>query len=629
MKQKLTLFFFTFYFLLFTSESLFAQDGILDVTFGNNGVSQTTLIKQQNENYVYSYFIEELPDGGLLMLNSTAASNIEYGRHLYLNKFLENGKADSSFGENGVIEILPSDGFTYAIGLVAQPDGNILVETGDVLNYNQFKISRLLPNGEIDFSFAKKGVLVFTGPDYSFLPLLNSMSVQPDGKIITGGVSSRISFSRYTMIMRFNNDGSVDSSFNGTGKFIYEPSVLAGGIFGNVSSDAQHQVELQPDGKILFSSYAAGGILRLNTDGTRDMSFGNSGIIAEQKSGTWGELLYDIRVMEDGSFMCAGVADRVNTNNDYYDSCFLRIYRYDNQGKRDISLAGTGQLDVFADIGQIATISSLNVQSNKKFLFTWRISFDDNYTQIKRYNLDGSADTDFGISGLLQIPVSDKGDPFFNNMIILDNEQFLANYTIDLPGDTGYSLIARYNNTSVLPITLTSFATTKKENTSLLQWHTCSETNCKGFSIERSTDNKTFTPIGFAASKGGGNKCSNDYSFIDKAPANGINYYRLKIQDNDGKFSYSNVENLQFKIQNLKFKITPNPVVDILKVEGLDESMKYELRIINDQGREMYSSFSTHYSTFSIHVSSLPAGVYYLIAVNENGERQTLKFVKQ
>ena len=69
--------------------------------------------------------------------------------------------------------------------------------------------------------------------------------------------------------------------------------------------------------------------------------------------------------------------------------------------------------------------------------------------------------------------------------------------------------------------------------------------------------------------------------------------------------------------------------MNILKVEGLDESMKYELRIMNDQGREMYSSFNIQNTTFSIHVSSLPAGIYYLIAVNENGEKKAMKFIKQ
>jgi len=88
-----------------------------------------------------------------------------------------------------------------------------------------------------------------------------------------------------------------------------------------------------------------------------------------------------------------------------------------------------------------------------------------------------------------------------------------------------------------LPVELSNFKANRKEQSIQLLWETQSEINNQGFEIQRSTNN-AWHKIDFI--NGNGNSTHrNSYSSIDKSPIEGINYYRLKQLDFDGKFEYS------------------------------------------------------------------------------------------
>jgi Secretion system C-terminal sorting domain len=119
----------------------------------------------------------------------------------------------------------------------------------------------------------------------------------------------------------------------------------------------------------------------------------------------------------------------------------------------------------------------------------------------------------------------------------------------------------------ILPVELVKFEATKKGNTNILTWQTASEKNNSHFDIERSTTGQdNWVKIGSV--KGNGNsQIIRDYAFTDNGPLS-ISYYRLKQNDNDGNFDYSNVVNVVNK--NGKFKINalmPNPTKDNLTIQ--------------------------------------------------------------
>ena len=94
----------------------------------------------------------------------------------------------------------------------------------------------------------------------------------------------------------------------------------------------------------------------------------------------------------------------------------------------------------------------------------------------------------------------------------------------------------------ILPTTLSSLTATKVNKTALVKWTTASEINSKNFEVQRSIDGRTFVTVGTIAAKG----FASDYSFVDEKPFTGVNYYRLKQIDNDGKFALSTVKTVKF-----------------------------------------------------------------------------------
>lgn len=179
---------------------------------------------------------------------------------------------------------------------------------------------------------------------------------------------------------------------------------------------------------------------------------------------------------------------------------------------------------------------------------------------------------------------------------------------------------------TILPVTLVSFNAFKKGEEALLEWATASEQNNKGFAIERSNDGVNWMNIGFVASStiNGNSNTKTDYSFIDNAPLNGVNYYRLKQIDFDNKIEYSPIRTVSFKNQN-SIHIYPNPVRNNLTIAGLADAE--QIRIVNASGQVVYHIKATT-STINISTEHFSEGLYYVQVVNADGKISSHKFIK-
>ncbi|MBN9380070.1 MAG: FG-GAP repeat protein [Chitinophagaceae bacterium] len=99
---------------------------------------------------------------------------------------------------------------------------------------------------------------------------------------------------------------------------------------------------------------------------------------------------------------------------------------------------------------------------------------------------------------------------------------------------------------AALPVSLLSFTATADNGNTRLNWSTAQEQNSDHFDIEHSTDGINFSSIGQVAAAGN-SSLKTDYSFTDATPAVGANYYRLKMVDRDGQFTYSRVAIVNFQ----------------------------------------------------------------------------------
>lgn len=175
--------------------------------------------------------------------------------------------------------------------------------------------------------------------------------------------------------------------------------------------------------------------------------------------------------------------------------------------------------------------------------------------------------------------------------------------------------------TSPLPLQLLSFSATQKNNAVQIAFNTSKEKDVKAFYIEKSIDGKSFESIGSTKAKNTFD--DNVYQFIDASPLNSVVYYRLKMVDNDGRFSYSKVEKVVPNSKQQAINIYPNPANSLVNID-CNNAMQI---VINDYlGRILVQSKVTQ-DKLVIDTKSFSKGVYTVRLVLVNGEIKTSKFV--
>ena len=182
--------------------------------------------------------------------------------------------------------------------------------------------------------------------------------------------------------------------------------------------------------------------------------------------------------------------------------------------------------------------------------------------------------------------------------------------------------MGRYVSSAQLPVSLTSFVATEKEKIVSLDWQTAEEMSVDKFQIERSGDGKTFAVIGSQNSLGLGN---NNYHFIDYAPLEGNNYYRININNKDGSSIYSKVYEILRK--NTKSRILyPNPTKDVINIVGSDVR---QIVVVDKLGRVVLLKLIKDNSNIhTINLENLPSGSYYVRLLNKLGNQEETGFIK-
>lgn len=176
-----------------------------------------------------------------------------------------------------------------------------------------------------------------------------------------------------------------------------------------------------------------------------------------------------------------------------------------------------------------------------------------------------------------------------------------------LVSNLGWNIKGDSYDCSSLPIILLTFSTRMtKDDEVLLEWETASEVNNMGFEVKRSSDCKCWNVIGYI--EGYGTKDLNShYTFIDKNPIPGVNYYVLRQMDRNGDDTYSDIRSVHV-IMDDQINLYPNPTGGILQVMGNDIN---DIKVIDKTGRYVKNCELTDY----IDISELPVGMY-IIAIH-------------
>lgn len=180
-----------------------------------------------------------------------------------------------------------------------------------------------------------------------------------------------------------------------------------------------------------------------------------------------------------------------------------------------------------------------------------------------------------------------------------------------------------------VPVNLLSFRGKKVNTGVFLEWKTAWELHNAYFILERSANGTDYLPL--VNMPGTGNSSTTaTYSYVDRNPGTGLNYYRLRQVDQDGKSAYSSVILVRYESGNEELLVYPNPAHDKLVLEFANDLLgQLMLKIIDLKGNLVLSkSVKVSSRQLNMNISELPAGVYF-IETAVNGRVFTNKFVKE
>lgn len=178
-----------------------------------------------------------------------------------------------------------------------------------------------------------------------------------------------------------------------------------------------------------------------------------------------------------------------------------------------------------------------------------------------------------------------------------------------------------------LAVSLSDFTARAAGGKALLEWETLTESDSRGFDIERSTDGRNWQQAGYRESlaQQGYSNGPLRYFFTDAQPAAGINHYRLKHWETTGRYSYSEVRMLSFSPGN-KVSIVPNPVKGRLHIVCNDPGQISHAVLSDAAGRVLRWDITVREG---IDMSGYAPGMYLLQIVMIDGRVQTEKVMKQ
>lgn len=183
-----------------------------------------------------------------------------------------------------------------------------------------------------------------------------------------------------------------------------------------------------------------------------------------------------------------------------------------------------------------------------------------------------------------------------------------------------------------LPIKLVTFDASKLTNTkSSINWElaACCSAAAR-FEIQRAGTDKSFVTIGTV----GGSETNKLYNYIDNGLKNGINYYRLKMIDEDGKITYSRTVAIMNGVNGLMLtSLIPTMVTNSTTLTiASSKQQKLDLIITDIQGRVVQKqnhTIAAGNTNIQVSTDRFAAGVYQIVAVTAEGKTNLIRFIKQ
>jgi len=412
-------------------------DGSIDNSFNGNGI--VSIDFQNTQDFLETLLLQ--PDGNILLGGYTLTDGVQ---DFAIARITNTGELDISFGNGGkqITDLSNSQDFINTLAL--QSNGEIIAVGYSWINFNyDFSLVRYDVSGNTDPLFGTEGKVIAFYPKSSFA--FENLFRQNDGKLVVYG-STFTDVGVQTLLFRYNANGSPDSSYGQDGVVVLNNNIFAAmqtdgkivaasylfsetgsdivlsritingtpdssfGINGTVISDFggsefQGPVAIQADGKIVVSGYLNNDVgtdlllVRYNSDGSLDMSFGDNGKVITDFDIQ--EFTQAIAVGNDGRIIVSGYS--LNYPPDFsYIYYNIITAAYDSFGNPDPGFGQGGKL--VTDMGSQEFTGGIAIKPDGKILLNYFAG--ENYplaTFIRRLNSDGTIDASFAGSGTISV----------------------------------------------------------------------------------------------------------------------------------------------------------------------------------------------------------------------------------
>src|SRR5438270_3322716 len=379
-----------------------AADGDLDPTFGTDGKVLTDF----DHSTDIANAVAVQTDGKLVVVGTTYINNDFSDEDFAVARYNPDGTLDKTFGVGGKVQTDFPDLAAVASSVVIQPDGKIVVAGGAFPLFTfagDFKVVRYNSNGSLDTSFGDGGIVTTTFPEGSYA---FDVALQADGKIIAAGTVF-VDFNPGDQsdtdfaLARYNPDGTPDATFGNGGQ-------VSTDFFG--LEDDAFSVLIQPDGKIVavgsannHATYYDFAAVRYLSNGTIDTTLDIAGKVSTDFGDQNFDRAHSAALQPDGRIVAAGFA--ISQNGGVQN---FAVARYTSNGLLDTTFSRDGitQID-FGNCCQSAY--QVLLQSDGKIITLGHANTEDSDSDflLARLNPRGSLDTTFGVGGEVRTSFGD------------------------------------------------------------------------------------------------------------------------------------------------------------------------------------------------------------------------------
>lgn len=369
-----------------------AAAGDLDPSFGSGGKVLTDFGSLSSAG---AAAVARQPNGTIIAAGTVELSgNFDFA----LARYNRDGSLDSSFGSGGKVTTeFESFNVDVARAVAVAPNGKIIAAglsgPGPGSHFASFALARYNADGSLDPSFGSGGKVLTEFGGLSSAGVA-AIALQANGKIVAVGTTD-VGGSEDFALVRYDQDGSLDSTFGAGGKVLTD--------FGNGSSDVAEAVALQPNGRIVAAGVSGAGasddfaLARYKRDGSLDASFGSGGEVLTDFGNSNRDVATAVALEPTGAIVAAGFSTTTAGGSDV--STDFALARFNHDGSLDPSFGTSGR--VLTDFGsQTAEARGVLTQRNGKIVAAGSTSSSlDSDFALARYKHDGSLDPSFGSGG--------------------------------------------------------------------------------------------------------------------------------------------------------------------------------------------------------------------------------------